>query len=63
MKNNNRNKIKIELPAGNFSGNCGDCVYANFKDKDRWGRVWCDRRREYNFSEDRNGCFQYKRDN
>lgn len=38
----NPEKIKeIKLPEGCFHGNCSDCVYANWHDKDQYGRVYC----------------------
>ena len=58
------NKIKkIELPKGYFEGNCSDCIYANWNDKDSYGRVKCQNSNwgGYNKPEDRNGCFHYKR--
>lgn len=64
MKNtiDNRNEIRIEIPAGCFEGNCSSCQYANYHDKDSQGRVWCDSFNRYNFSSDRNGCFRYVRE-
>lgn len=32
----------IEIPEGCFEGNCSDCVYANYRDKDSYGRVYCE---------------------
>lgn len=55
------NSKKIELPLGCFEGNCSDCVYANWYDKDSYGRVHCDGPYGgYNKPGDRNGCFYYK---
>ncbi len=54
--------LKIELPSGCFKGNCSDCVYANFYDKDSHGRVRCNGSYGgYNNPNDRNGCFHYKK--
>ena len=54
----------IELPEGCFKGNCSDCVYANWNDKDSSGRVYCDGPYGgYNRPGDRNGCFHYKPEN
>ena len=30
----------IETPEGCFEGNCSDCVHANYRDKDSYGRVY-----------------------
>ncbi len=57
-----RDKEKIIIPKGCFKGNCSDCLYANFYDKDGQGRVKCDGNYGgYNHPEDRNGCFHYVR--
>ncbi len=54
---------KIILPKGCFEGNCSDCLYANWHDKDSYGRVHCDGPYGgYNRPSDRNGCFYYKKD-
>lgn len=53
---------EITIPKGCFEGNCTDCLYANFFDRDNYGRIKCDGRYGgYNKPEDRNGCFHYKR--
>ncbi len=55
-------KIKIVIPQGHFEGNCSDCIYANFRDRDDYGRVKCEGGYGgYNKPEDRNGCFHYKK--
>lgn len=55
-----QNKNKIEIPKGWFDGNCSDCRYANWQDKDSYGRVYCDGPYGgYNRPSDRNGCFHY----
>ncbi len=55
------NDEKIILPRGIFLGNCSDCVYANWHDKDDYGRVYCDGGYGgYNRPSDRNGCFYYR---
>ena len=42
-------------------GNCSDCVYADWNDTDRYGRVYCrGSYGGYNNPSDRNGCFYYK---
>lgn len=60
-----KNVEKIEeimLPKGRFHGNCSDCVYANWSDKDQYGRVYCQGGYGgYNNPQDRNGCFHYRR--
>ena len=33
---------EIRLPEGTFFGNCRDCRYADWNDKDQYGRVHCD---------------------
>ncbi|MDO4470810.1 MAG: hypothetical protein Q4C84_13295 [Bacillota bacterium] len=55
-------KDRIVIPAGIFEGNCSDCRYANWYDKDSYGRVHCDGPYGgYNRPSDRNGCFYYKK--
>lgn len=55
-------KVQITIPQGYFEGNCSDCIYANFRDRDDRGRVHCDGGfGGYNFPDDRNGCFHYER--
>ena len=52
----------IKLPAGCFENNCSDCLFANFYDRDSYGRVKCDGGYGgYNKPEDRNGCFHWER--
>lgn len=52
----------IKLPEGRFENNCSDCLYANFYDRDSYGRVKCDGGYGgYNKPEDRNGCFHWER--
>jgi len=54
--------FKIELPKGCFEGNCVDCVYANWHDKDSYGRVKCQGKYGgYNDPNNRNGCFYYEK--
>lgn len=50
-------KVKIIIPQGYFKGNCADCIYANFRDCDDYGRVKCDLYGNYNNPDNRNGCF------
>ncbi|MBQ8783891.1 MAG: hypothetical protein IJZ57_09015 [Clostridia bacterium] len=59
MKENSRT---IKLPEGTFcGGNCSTCIYANFRDRDSYGRVKCEGGYGgYNKPEDRNGCFHWK---
>ena len=59
MKENSKS---IRLPEGAFCrGNCSDCIYANFRDRDSYGRVKCEGGYGgYNKPEDRNGCFHWK---
>lgn len=58
---NKRNETKIKIPEGCFEGNCSDCIYANFRDRDSYGRVKCEGGYGgYNHPSDRNGCFHYK---
>ena len=53
--------VKVVLPEGCFMGNCSSCVYANWHDKDKYGRVYCEGRYGgYNYAHDRNGCFYYE---
>lgn len=53
---------KIIIPKGEFKGNCSDCLYANFRDTDSYGRVRCNGGYGgYNNPQDRNGCFHYER--
>lgn len=57
-----KRKEKIIIPEGCFEGNCSDCIYANYYQKDNQGRVKCDGPYGgYNYPSDRNGCFHYKR--
>ena len=51
---------KIQIPQGCFKGNCADCRYANWSDKDSYGRVYCEKGYGYNKPSDRNGCFQFE---
>lgn len=54
-------KLEIRLPEGTFFGNCSDCRYANWSDRDSYGRVYCEGRYGgYNYPHDRNGCFWYE---
>lgn len=54
---------RIEIPVGCFEGNCADCIYANFKDKDKFQRVRCEGPYGgYNKPSERNGCIHYKRE-
>ena len=51
---------EIKITNGAFcSGNCSDCLYANFRDTDSYGRVRCNG--GYNKPQDRNGCFHWAR--
>ncbi|MBQ8540090.1 MAG: hypothetical protein IJ435_01315 [Clostridia bacterium] len=60
----NTTKIeRIELPMGHFEGNCSDCIYANYRDRDKDGRVRCEGDYGgYNKPSDRNGCFYYEKE-
>ena len=52
--------LEIRLPEGCFEGNCSNCRYANWNDKDSYGRVRCQGGYGgYNYSDDRNGCFHW----
>lgn len=60
MKKETRGVIMI--PQGHFEGNCSDCMYANFRDRDDYGRVKCEGGYGgYNRPEDRNGCYHYEK--
>ena len=61
MKNQVTNTPKILIVAGRFEGNCSNCVYANHRDVDVYGRIKCNYYGTYNKIEDRNGCFHYER--
>lgn len=54
---------EIKITNGAFcSGNCSDCLYANFRDTDSYGRVRCNGSYGgYNNPQDRNGCFHWAR--
>ena len=54
---------EIKITNGAFcSGNCSDCLYANFRDTDSYGRVRCNGGYGgYNIPQDRNGCFHWAR--
>lgn len=55
-------KVQILIPEGCFEGDCSDCIYANFRDRDNRGRVRCEGRYGgYNFPKDRNGCLYHER--
>ena len=41
MKEEMKSTQTIEIPEGTFEGNCSDCVYADWNDTDRYGRVYC----------------------
>lgn len=59
--NDNKEMLIIEIPEGCFEGNCSDCRYADWSDKDSYGRVRCiGNYGGYNKPTDRNGCFHYK---
>ena len=61
MKEEMKSTQTIEIPEGTFEGNCSDCVYADWNDTDRYGRVYCrGSYGGYNNPSDRNGCFYYK---
>lgn len=52
---------RIIIPQGHFEGNCSDCIYANFRDRDDRGRVKCEGGYGgYNRPEDRNGCLYHE---
>ena len=54
---------KLELPEGHFEidRNCSTCVYANWRDKDQYGRVRCEGGYGgYNNPRDRNGCIHWR---
>ena len=56
-------KKVVKLPIGHFEidKNCYTCVYANWHDKDSYGRVHCDGGYGgYNRPSDKNGCFHWK---
>lgn len=54
---------EIKITNGAFcSGNCTDCLYADFRDTDSYGRVRCNGGYGgYNKPQDRNGCFHWAR--
>ncbi len=54
---------EIKITKGAFcSGNCTDCLYADFRDTDSYGRVRCNGGYGgYNKPQDRNGCFHWVR--
>ena len=54
---------EIKITNGAFcSGNCSDCLYANFRDTDSYSRVRCNGGYGgYNNPQDRNGCFHWAR--
>lgn len=56
-------KKRIALPCGHFevTKNCSTCIFANFRDRDSYGRVRCEGGYGgYNRPDDRNGCFHWK---
>lgn len=56
----NTKDVQIRIPEGCFEGNCSDCLYANWRDQDSYGRVKCrGGYGGYNHPEDRNGCFHH----
>lgn len=56
-----KEKLKVEIPEGCFNGNCCDCRYADWSDRDSQGRVYCNGGYGgYNNPSDRNGCFYFK---
>ena len=56
----NKKEVEIKIPVGCFEGNCSDCIYANFRDRDEYGRVRCEGGYGgYNKPSDRNGCFHF----
>ncbi len=58
---NQEKTTQIRIPNGTFEGNCRDCVYANWHDKDSYGRVYCQGGYGgYNDPDKRNGCFHWK---
>ena len=48
-----RNKI-VNLPQGRFRWSycCGDCIFMNLNDRDKWGDCWCGKKRKYYPSSD-----------
>lgn len=53
-------ELEIRIPEGCFEGNCYDCRYADWNDKDKYGRVYCrGGYGGYNNPNDRNGCFHF----
>ena len=61
MKEEMKRTQVVEIPEGTFEGNCSDCVYADWNDTDRYGRVYCrGSYGGYNNPSDRNGCFHYR---
>lgn len=56
---------KIKIVPGQFcvTKNCSTCRYANWYDKDSYGRVRCNGGYGgYNNPNDRNGCFHWKQE-
>lgn len=57
-----KKKIQILIPKGSFKGDCTDCRFADWSDRDSYGRVYCrGNYGGYNYPKDRSGCFHYKR--
>ena len=52
--------LTIEIPQGCFEGNCCDCKFTEWHDRDSYDRVYCAKGYGYNHPSDRNGCFGYE---
>lgn len=53
--------VQITIPEGCFEGDCSDCIYANLRDRDDRGRIYCENGLGYVFVKDRSGCFRYEK--
>ena len=53
-------EITIKIPRGCFTGNCADCKFANFNDRNKNGEVWCDHYQRYYEPKKRNGCGSFE---
>jgi len=51
----------IELPEGEFCGNCSTCNHYFPSKRDSQGRGYCGYYDTYYFPSDRNGCFNYSK--
>lgn len=59
-KEKERQLEEYNLRTGYAKGDCLDCIYANFRDKNDKNEVYCEMYGRYELPTNRNGCFHLK---